>query len=280
MSRSKSRYDSLSRNSPADNFPVASSFDQWAEVYDSVYAYVREDIPFYVDEAKKCGGPVLELGCGTGRVTIPIAQAGVDVVGLDFSSAMLEVAGRKAARLGKGDGSLTLLEADMRNFTLVEPYKKFPLIIIPFRGFLSLLNVEDEMRTLLNIKRHLAPGGRLIFNIFVPDLNMLLQEGDVPYHFRDVTVPETGQRLVLWHQSSSDNLNQITSARIIVEELDEDGVMSRRLYRDFQLRYIHRWEMHHLLTTCGFEVIDLFGDFAGSAFDEASAEMVWVASVS
>ena len=214
---------------------------------------------------------MLELGCGTGRVAIPIVRAGIDVVGLDSSGAMLDVARRKARDLDAG--KLTLVNADMRDFSLD---RTFPLIIIPFRGFLSLLTVEDQTRALLNIQRHLAPGARLIFNIFVPDLDMLVQEGDVPYHFRDVTDPDTGHRYVLWHQSRNDNYNQIIDARIIAEELDDSGTMTRRFYRDFRLRYVYRWEMHHLLENCGFEVIDLYGDFARSPFDESSTEMVWV----
>ena len=164
----------------------------------------------------------------------------------------------------------------MRDFSLRQP-EAFNLVIIPFRGFLSLLTVDDQVRTLDNIKRHLAPGGRLIFNVFVPDLNMLLQEGDVAYHFRDVSDPDTGARLVIWHQSRYDNHNQIVNARVIIEELDEAGSVHRRLYRDFQLRYVHRWEMHHLLNACGYEVVDLFGDFDRSAFDETSTETIWVA---
>ena len=257
---------------------MASSFDAWADVYDSVYSYVREDIPFYVDAAREPGSPVLELGCGTGRVAIPVAEAGIDVVGLDSSDPMLDVARRKARHLASESGTLTLVRADMRDFAL-GPEKKFNLVIIPFRGFLSLLTVEDQTKTLLSIKRHLAPGGRLIFNIFVPDLNMLVQEGDVPFHFRDVDGPEPGSRFVLWHQSSYDNHDQIISARLIAEELDGNGTMVKRFYRDFQLRYIHRWEMHHLLELCGFEIRDLFGDFQLSEFDEASTEMVWVVGV-
>ena len=256
-----------------------SDYDQWAEIYDSVYSYVREDIPFYVEEARRAGGPVLELGCGTGRVAIPMAEAGVDVVGLDSSSAMLEVARRKMQRLKGRSGSLTLVQADMRDFSLDKLDERFHLVVIPFRGFLSLLTVEDQVRALDKIKQHLAPGGKLIFNVFVPDLDMLVQEGDVPYHHRDVTDPDTGARLVVWHQSGYDNHNQLINARAIVEELDELGVVRRRLYRDFQLRYVHRWEMHHLLTVCGYEVMDLFGDFDRSPFDETSTEMVWVTGV-
>ena len=250
-------------------------FDQWAEVYDSVYAYVTDDIPFYIDEARSAGGSVLELGCGTGRVAIPIAQAGIEIVGLDSSPAMLEVARRKAEK-ASGARGLRLVEADMRDFSLNEV---FDLVIIPFRGFYSLHSVEDQVRTLANVRGHLAPGGKLAFNIFVPDLNMLVQEGDVAYHFRDVTDSDTGRRLVVWHQSSYDNHNQIIDARVMVDELGVDGVVGRRFYRDFQLRYAHRWEIRHLLEVCGFEIVDLFGDFERSPFDETSTEMVWVARV-
>ncbi len=249
-------------------------FDQWADLYDSVHSYVTEDIPFYVEEARRVRGTVLELGCGTGRIAIPVAQAGVDIVGLDSSHAMLEVARRKLARLGSTKGNLTLIQGDMRDFSLEQ---SFDLIIIPFRGFLSLLSVEDERRTLDDIRHHLAPDGRLIFSIFVPDLDMLVQEGDLPYHFRDVTDPATGRRFVIYHQSRYDNCNQIVNARIIIEELDGDGAVLQKLYRDFQLRYLHRWEAQHLLELCGFQVLQLYGDFDRSPFDETSTEMIWVA---
>ena len=259
-----------------------AEYDQWAEIYDSVYSYVVDDISFYVEEARSSGGRVLELGCGTGRVALPIAQAGVDIVGLDFSAAMLAEARRKMLDAQPLSGSLTLIEGDMRDFSLsgdLGQDERFSLAIIPFRGFLSLLTVGDEVRTLMNIKRHLGPGGRLIFNIFVPDPSMLIQEGDVPYHFRDVADPATGKQFVLWQQNRYDNYSQIVSTRTIIEELDEEGAVRERKYRDFQLRYVHRWEVHHLLRMCGFEVLDLFGDFSRSDFDDNSTEMVWVAGV-
>ena len=251
-----------------------STYDAWADIYDAVYSYVRDDIPFYVEEALAADGPVLELGCGTGRVAIPIAQSGVEAVGVDSSTAMLDVARGKTERLGLGDDSLSLVLADMRELSLD---RQFALAIIPFRGFLALLTVEDQRRTLSRIREHLAPGGRLAFDIFVPDLNMLLQEGDTPYHLRDVTDPESGVTYVLWQQSGFDNHNQIISTRLILEELDAGRAVVRRIYRDFQLRYAHRWEVYHLLAACGFEVVELYGDFDRSPFDEGSNEMVWLA---
>jgi len=254
---------------------MTSRFDDWAEIYDSVYSYLKEDIAFYVEEATNVQGPVLELGCGTGRVAIPMAQAGAEVVGLDSSRAMLARARDKMDGATRGRGSLSLVRGDMRRL----PFdRRFSLVVVPFRGFLSLLSAEDQERTLNEIRDRLGPGGRLVFNIFVPDLDMLVQEGDVPYHFRDVTDPQTGTTLVLWHQSSYDNYNQIISARLIVEELDGRGAVRTRVYRDFQLRYVFRWEMHRLLESCGFRVLDVYGDFDRSPFDETSTEMVWVAA--
>ncbi|MXY46787.1 MAG: methyltransferase domain-containing protein, partial [Chloroflexi bacterium] len=113
-----------------------SPYDDWASIYDAVYSYVVEDIPFYVEEAVRSGAPVLELGCGTGRIAIPVAQSGVDIVAIDSSSAMLERARSKSE--SAHTSNLTLLQADMRDF---EIDTQFTLIIVPFRGFLSLLSV-------------------------------------------------------------------------------------------------------------------------------------------
>ena len=110
---------------------MASTYDAWADVYDSIYSYVREDIPFYVEAARESEGPVLELGCGTGRVTIPIARAGVDIVGMDSSEAMLDVARRKVAETASGGGAITLIHGDMRDFSLDS---SFGLVIIHFAG--------------------------------------------------------------------------------------------------------------------------------------------------
>ena len=252
-----------------------SPYDAWANIYDAVFSYAVDDIPFYLDEAKRSGGPVLELGCGTGRVSIPIALSGIELVGLDSSTAMLERAQQKAESAGAS--GLSLLQGDMRNFSLPD---KFSLIIIPFRGLLSVLSVEDEVRVLANIKRHLAPGGRLVFDIFVPDLNMMVQEGDVPFHFRDVTDPSTGKQIVLWNQASYDAYTQVMSIRTTIEYLDYYGRVSDKIYRDFALRYIFRWETYHLLRTCGYDILALYGDFKRQDFDENSANMIWVAESS
>ena len=257
-----------------------SPYDPWAGIYDAVYSYVRSDIPFYAQQAVESGGPVLELGVGTGRVAIPTAQLGIDVVGLDTSEAMLSKAREKLGSLREGAGSVELIHADMRDFDLRDERgarREFPLITIPFRGFLALMTVEDQIRALDRIRRHLRPGGRLVFNVFVPDPNMAFEQSDVPRHLNDVTDPVTGKSYVLYQQSAYDTYNQTVSVRTIIEELDGAGVVARRMYRDYELRYCHRWEIHHLLATRGFEVDNLLGDFDRSEFHAGSTEMIWVA---
>ena len=257
-----------------------SIYDPWAEIYDSVYSYVLSDIPLYTRAAIESGGPVLELGVGTGRVAIPTAELGIDVVGVDNSEAMLAVASRKVANLGDDAGSLELITADFRDLALFDQEgkrRKFPLATMPFRGFLALLTVEDQLRALHRIYEHLEPGGTLLFNIFVPDPHMALEQSDVLRHLADVTDPETGLTIVLYQQSRYDFHNQIVSVRMLIQELDQDNVVSRGMYRDYQLRYCHRWEVHHMLQLCGFEIEALYGDFDLSDFDETSTEMIWVA---
>lgn len=260
-------------------FAADNPYDDWAEIYDSVYSYVRADIPFYADLALASGGDVLELGVGTGRVALPTAALGVNVVGLDNSDAMLAAARRKAAAANLG-GSLELARADMRDFDLRDANgerRRFSLIAIPFRGFLALMTVEDQTRALERVRLHLARDGRLAFNVFVPDPNMAMEQSDVPRHLADVSDPLTGAEYVLYQQTAYDFHNQTASVRTLIDELDGAGAVRRRLYRDYQLRYAHRWEIHHLLTACGFEVEALYGDFDLSDFDESSEEMIWVA---
>ena len=123
---------------------MSSYGDTWADIYDSVHT-LTEDIPFWIEEAQASGGPVLDLGCGTGRVAIPIAQAGVQVVGLDSSAEMLKLARAKARRLGLSAEALRFVRGDMRSFSQGQ---RFPLVIIPFRSFQLLISVADKCQAL------------------------------------------------------------------------------------------------------------------------------------
>jgi len=117
-------------------------FDRIARFYDYEQAGFVKDIPFYVEYAKNCGGDVLELACGTGRVLIPIAREGVKITGLDISKEMLDIARKKIERLDKRvKGNIEITQGDMRKFELK---RKFSMIYIAFRSFQSLLTKQDQ----------------------------------------------------------------------------------------------------------------------------------------
>ncbi|MBI4339619.1 MAG: class I SAM-dependent methyltransferase [Chloroflexi bacterium] len=248
--------------------------DAWADLYDAVHSQT-EDIAFWVEEAQACGGPVLELASGTGRVTLPIAQAGAPVVGLDSSLRMLRIARAKARRLKLAPDRLRFVRGDMRRFSLG---RQFSLAIIPFRSFQMLLSVADQSQALACIKEHLAPEGRLIIDLFVPDVERILREPGVRVYGRERVDPATGHRLLLGEQNSYDTFNQVISARSIIEELDGEGVLVRTAHVEYQLRYIYRFEMGHLLAACGYQVQEVYGGFARQELDEESTEMIWVAT--
>lgn len=161
--------------------PVKESEDYAfvADLYDHVVPYrERPDVAFFVAAAADAGGPVLEVGCGTGRVLLPAARAGVEITGLDSSPQMLDVCRKKL--LDEPDAvrsRVTLVEADMRDFTLTQ--RAFALVTLPFRPFQHLTTVEEQISCLTSIHRHLADGGRLILDLFNPFIEALARTDDV-----------------------------------------------------------------------------------------------------
>jgi SAM-dependent methyltransferase len=142
----------------------ASPYDPIARVYDPWSASVTEDVEFYVEEAKASGGPVVELAVGTGRIAVPVAKAGIRVIGVDASAGMLEVARGYAV----AEGVEELL--DLRHGDLREPPvpERVPLVLIPFRSLLHMTTEDDRLRALTAARELLLPDGRLVFDVFAP----------------------------------------------------------------------------------------------------------------
>jgi len=152
---------------PSPYDPIAALYDRWNRS-------VVEDIGFYVEEAVASRGPVLELGVGTGRIAVPIALTGVRVIGLDSSAPMLELCRERARSAGVAD-LIDLRLGDLRD---PPPTETVPLVISPFRTFLHLLSDDERLLTLTRIHSLLQPGGRLVFDIFVPtELDVTVTHG-------------------------------------------------------------------------------------------------------
>jgi SAM-dependent methyltransferase len=267
-----------------DTAPVPGEYDTFgAELYDllapAFSPTIAGDVEFYVGLAHSAGGPVLDLGCGTGRILIPIAEEGVRVVGLDYSPDMLDVARRKLARCSvETRERVELVQGDMRTFSLG---RSFPLIICPFRAFQHLLTSEDQRKALRCIRDHLDEGGRLAFNIFDPSLEFIAAHqgplGSALKKIAEFTHPDNGRRVVVWDSCRYDLAQQLFDAYWIYEELDKAGHVVQRIYRRLAGRYVFRFEMEYLLELCGFRVEALHGDFHGGPHRHG-AEQVWVVS--
>jgi SAM-dependent methyltransferase len=249
-----------------------SEYDNVAEFYDSEYGDTTEDIPLYVEYARKQGSPVLELGCGTGRVLIPLAESGVEVWGLDTSERMLAIARTKIAALSREVASRIVLRlGDMREFSLS---KKFNLIIVPFNTFLVMKTKEDREKALRRMREHLADKGLLVIHIFAPDYNLLVQGSTV--RFNEITHRESGLPIGITTFSRYDHERQLIQVTRLFDIRRSDGVLERRVQR-FTICYIFRYEMEHLLEKEGFQVVDVFGTFDKKPYNYKSGIMIFVA---
>ena len=221
-------------------------YEAAADLYDRTFGRAelegeRGDIAFYVQEARQAGSTVLELGCGTGRVLIPIAHAGVPVVGLDSSPAMLSAARKKVARLREAT-----------------------------RQRMALGRIRD----------HLTEEGRLVFNIFDPRLDMIASHlghrGNSLEKDSEFTHPETGRQVVGWVRRRFDAAKQTIEEERLFEELEAGGRVVSWTHATLALRWVYRYEMEHLLELSGFAVEALYGGFDRGPFHHGG-EQVWVA---
>ncbi len=258
---------------------IRDDYALYPELYDIVYEDYVDDISFYVEEARRAHGPCLELGCGTGRVLIPVASAGVEVTGLDASAAMIARARQKVAALPEEvRGRITLDEGDMRSFALPG---RFALIYVPFRAFLHLMTSRDQVAALENIHRHLLPGGRLALNFFDPDLRLIAGSAAVPGGVLqrtgdELVDPRSGNLLIEWATVHYHQARQEIDQYFIYEELDRRGRVVNRFYRALRMRYIFRYEFEHLLARCGFTVEALYGSWDRGPVVQGS-ELIWIA---
>lgn len=259
----------------------SGSYDEYlsiAELYDYVVPYRnRPDVAFFVEAAKESGGPVLEVGCGTGRVLIPTAQAGVEIVGLDLSPHMLEVCrGRLKAESEEVRSRVQLVQGDMRQFELS---RTFRLVTLPFRPFQHLTTIEDQLACLGCICRHLAEAGRLILDIFNPSLESLARQnfGKEMAEEPEFSMPD-GRRVIRRHKiMSRDVANQINYVELIYYVTHPNG-RQERLVQAFPMRYLFRFEAEHLLARAGFEVEQLYADYDKSPYgSKYPGELIFVA---
>ncbi|MEO8468398.1 MAG: class I SAM-dependent methyltransferase [Chloroflexota bacterium] len=253
------------------------------EVYDAVTevhiarSSVEGDVDFFRAMAEQIGGPVLEVGCGTGRVTFALAADGFEVVGLDLSAPMLKQAeARKSVLPNAVSASVSFVQADMSSFDLG---RTFSLIVVPFRVFQFLLTVETQRSALSSMRRHLKVDGRLVLDLFDPRLDLCAPPSLPPGPIESLVHPSTGNVVQIQRlDRRNDPATQVFIEHWRSTELDLDGTILRTQDESVSLRWTYRWEMRHLLELEGYEIEAEYGDFLGSA-PVYGGEQVWVVRV-
>jgi SAM-dependent methyltransferase len=248
------------------------------ELYDAIPFYgERQDIEFYISAAIKAGGPVLELACGSGRLLLGIARAGIRITGLDYSNSMLKCLREKIAREPSDTQQLIeVIQGDMTTFHLD---RKFPLILVAFRSFQHLLKIEDQVACLSAIKRHLSRDGRVILDFShtgaqsIGNVAALQESGtQAAFHLGDGRYIELKARVSAFHPAT-----QINDIEMIYYVQYPDG-RSERLVHAFPIRYLFRYEVEHLIARSGLLVLNSFGDFDHSPLGDDSPEMIFIAA--
>jgi len=243
-------------------------------LYDSVPLYqVRPDVAFYVGEAVRSGGTVLEVGCGTGRILLPVARAGCTVTGLDASELMLERCRELlAAEPAEGRARVTLHRGDARAFDLGA---RFGLVIAPFRVVQHMITIDDQLAFLDAVTRHLEPGGRLVFDAFYPNFAALLAADGTEHEDTPEQGLPDGRR---FRRSARVNrvrwVDQVSEVELLYDLAPGPGQPFTRHVQAFDMRWYLPAELTHLLVRAGFRVTAIHGDMQGGALTDASPELV------
>ncbi len=235
-------------------------FSNTAPWYDMDTArYSESDLAFYLEAADRAGGPVLELACGTGRVSIPLAEAGHEVWALDLSASMLTELARKAASLSpEVRNRLHVVQGSMSSFQIPQ---QFPLIIIPFRSFQALTDDRDTSGCLESVRRHLSAGGVFILDVFKVDYKEPMATTELEHTDWERRDPRTGQTVRRARRMPAvDMEKQLVFPEVIVYTTNQDGSVARHV-DTLALRFYYEYQLQILLATHGFKVDAAYGSY-------------------
>jgi SAM-dependent methyltransferase len=229
-----------------------SLYDSIAELYDPWSRSVTEDVGFYVEEAKRADGPVVELAVGTGRIAVPTAAEGIPVIGVDSSPGMLEVCRQRAELAGVSE------LIDLRLGDLEEPpvRERVQLVTCPFRSFLHLLDDDARLRAFRASRELLVPGGRLVFDVFAPGAD---------------DIADTHGRWLEREPGIFERADWDSRARTLTLSVRGDSGATT-----FTLAWLSPDEWRALLEEAGFQVLGCFGWFDRRAYS-GGEDTVWIA---
>jgi SAM-dependent methyltransferase len=239
----------------------------FARFYDTIYHQMRDGIDgeFFLNEIKRSGGKILEIGVGTGRHFINALSQGADIYGIDISESMLGILYNKLQK----DQYYRVSQQSITDFSFDF---KFDLIIAPFRVMMHLLEKEEQMRAINNVFDHLKSNGRFIFDVFIPDLKQLLKGIENQMDFEGEYEP--GKKIRRIVSTSPDLINQIIRVNFHLEWEENNGLIKDDW--TLPLRFFFRFELEHLIERTRFTTFKIFGDYNCNELSKDSKEFVLI----
>lgn len=234
--------------------------------YDERYRAFMQDLPFWVEMAKEYGDPILELACGTGRVSIPLAKEGFRVTGIDISDSMLAEAKKK---LSQASVSVELVKADVRDFDLG---KRFSLIIFPANSICHLLTLKDLEACLRCVRRHLERSGRFIIDVFNPRLDILLRNPSQKYPHSEYPDPGGKGTIVVTETNMYNSASQINTIKLFYSLPGRE----EKVVEELHMRIYFPQELDELMKYNGFQIEEKFGDHGLVPFGPAAQKQLVV----
>jgi len=236
--------------------------------YDRLFPDAVQDLAFWISQAIKYGDPVLELACGTGRVSIPLAKEGFAVTGIDNSEAMLAEARKKSDAEGL---TVEWVAADIRDFDL---QRTFPLIILPANALCHLLSLNDFEACLACVRNHLAHDGRFVIDVFVPKMELLINRPGERFPFSEYDAPDGQGRIVVTESYVYEPGTQIKRIKTFHafpgQDQEVEGELNMRMYFPQELDALTKYN--------GFAIEKKFGDYDRTPFTAQSEKQIIVCS--
>jgi SAM-dependent methyltransferase len=248
-------------------------YRQFAEFYDLEYASFDADLDFYRTFALQANGPVLELGCGTGRVLLALEELGLPLTGIDSSPAMLEIA-RGVLR-----ESTTLVHCDVVHLGEHAnlPGKPYWMAFSAINSFLHLPSVDDQIAALQAIRSVMVTGGILLLDLMVPEPHYLASlDGRVQVELA-TTLPD-GRRLDKLVSRTHDLAEQTIHTTVYFDVLDQASGQLMRVADSYATRYIQRFELEHLLDRAGWRLVSVYGSYDLEPYNNDSERMIALAT--
>ncbi len=240
-------------------------FDKVADIYD-FYVNVNFDIPFFIKETDGYKGEILELMCGTGRVSIPLLDSGRHMICVDYSKGMLNSFERK---IKNKNYPVNLVQMDVTNLKLD---KKFGLIILPFHSISEIISTDLQIKALQSISSHLEKDGVFILTLQNPKTRLILAEGITRVMGRS-SIDES-RHLIISYMNQYNESDKIVTGLQFYEIYDSMNILIEKRYLEINFKPVADSELRSMIKAAGLEIVEMYGDYSYGRFDEEKSNFM------